>query len=69
MPIVIDHITIAARDKEASMEWMARLLGVSAGPVAEPFAIVELDESTLDYFDSDDAEIQMQHVALRVNVS
>jgi hypothetical protein len=24
MPIVIDHITIAARDKEASMEWMAR---------------------------------------------
>lgn len=67
MPIVIDHITIAARDKKASMDWMARLLGVSAGPVVEPFAIVELDESTLDYVDSGRSEIQMQHVALRVS--
>lgn len=67
MPIVIDHIAIAAHDKEASMDWVARLLGVSSGPVVEPFAIVELDGSTLDYFDSEHAEIQMQHVALRVN--
>jgi catechol 2,3-dioxygenase-like lactoylglutathione lyase family enzyme len=67
MSIIIDHITIAARDKEASMEWMARILGVAAGPVAEPFAIVELEESTLDYFDSEHAEIQMQHVAFRVS--
>lgn len=66
MPIVIDHITIAARDKKISMDWMAQLLGIPSGPVAEPFAIVELDESTLDYFDSDHNEIQMQHVALRV---
>lgn len=67
MPIIIDHITIAARNKEISMEWMARLLGVSSGPVVEPFAIVKLDDSTLDYFDSEHAEIQMQHVALRVD--
>lgn len=67
MSVVIDHITIAARDKEASMKWMARILGLSPGPVAEPFAIMELDGSTLDYFDSTDDDIQMQHVALRVD--
>lgn len=65
MPIEIDHITIAARDKTASMNWMAGLLGVEAGPVVEPFAIVELDGCTLDYVDSGD--VQMQHVALRLD--
>jgi ketosteroid isomerase-like protein len=52
MPIYIDNITIPARDKVASMDWMATLLGVEAGLVAEPFAIVELDGCTLDYVDS-----------------
>lgn len=65
MPIYIDHITIPARDKVASMRWMARLLGVEAGPVAEPFAIVQLDGCTLDYVDRDDP--QMQHIALRLD--
>jgi extradiol dioxygenase family protein len=65
MPIEIDHITIAANDKVASMNWMASLLGVEAGPVVEPFAIVELDGCTLDYVDSED--IRMQHVALRLD--
>lgn len=65
MAIEIDHITIPARDKVATMNWMADLLGVAAGPVVEPFAIVELDGCTLDYVDSED--IQMQHVALRLD--
>jgi catechol 2,3-dioxygenase-like lactoylglutathione lyase family enzyme len=65
MTIEIDHITIPARDKVATMNWMAELLGVEAGPVVEPFAIVELDGCTLDYVDSE--EIQMQHVALRLD--
>lgn len=47
------------------MEWIARLLGVKPGPVAEPFSIVELEDSTLDYFDSDHDDIHKQHVALR----
>ena len=67
MPIRIDHITIAVRDKEATMEWIARLLGVEAGPVVEPFAIVELEGSTLDYLDSEHDDIHMQHIALRVD--
>jgi catechol 2,3-dioxygenase-like lactoylglutathione lyase family enzyme len=65
MTIEIDHITIPARDKVATMNWMAELLGVEAGPVVETFVIVELDGCTLDYVDSE--EIQMQHVALRLD--
>lgn len=65
MTIRIDHITISARDKVASMNLMAHLLGVEAGPVVEPFAIVPLDGCTLDYLDSD--ETRTQHVALRLD--
>lgn len=66
MSIRIDHITIAASDKTASMEWIAGLLGIEPGPIAEPFAVVELEGCTLDYIDSDHDEIHRQHIALRV---
>jgi hypothetical protein len=66
MPIIINHITIAARDKKASTEWMTMLLRLSAGRVVEPFAFVELDEPTLDASIATMPRFKMQHVALRV---
>jgi catechol 2,3-dioxygenase-like lactoylglutathione lyase family enzyme len=67
MPLRMDHITVTARDKERSMKWLAHILGVEPGPVYEPFAIVDLDDASLDYVEVEPDELQSQHIALRVD--
>ncbi|QSB13451.1 hypothetical protein JQS43_17830 [Natronosporangium hydrolyticum] len=66
MSVVIDHVGIPAYDKQRTMEWTAHILGLPPGPVAEPFAVLDLDGANLDYFDHGEGELPEYHVALRV---
>lgn len=55
MSIDLNHIIVPARDKHASAEFLARILGLEAGPQYGPFIPVTTGNGvTLDYMDSDD---------------
>lgn len=65
MTVELDHIAVPARDKRASAEFLAGILGLEAGAVTGPFVPVEVANGvTLDYVDSDD--FRLHHCAFRV---
>ncbi|WP_433324708.1 VOC family protein [Spirillospora sp. CA-294931] len=55
MTIKLDHIIVPANDKRESAEFLAGILGVTAGPQTGPFYPVTTGNGvTLDFMDSDD---------------
>ncbi|GAA2408783.1 VOC family protein [Actinomadura vinacea] len=55
MSIQLDHIIVPAKDKQASAEFLARVLGLEAGARTGPFVPVRTGNGvTLDFMDSDD---------------
>ncbi|MGW1889612.1 VOC family protein [Streptomyces sp. NPDC002004] len=68
MSVELNHTIVAARDKKASARFLADLLGLETGPPYGPFLPVETGNGvTLDYADTDEAEIRPQHYAFLVS--
>src|SRR5262245_17633637 len=68
MAIRLDHTIVSARDKEVSPRSLSEMVGVAAPGHARPFAMVQVDEASFDYVDSDE-EIRSQHYAFLVSES
>jgi catechol 2,3-dioxygenase-like lactoylglutathione lyase family enzyme len=66
MGIVLNHMIIPATDKVASAEFLARLLGMSAGPAAGPFIPVRINKDLTMDFD-DRHGVQPGHYAFLVD--
>jgi catechol 2,3-dioxygenase-like lactoylglutathione lyase family enzyme len=67
MAVHLNHTIVAARDKQASAEWLARILGLPAPTHFGPFAMVQPENDvTLDFADTTD-EITVQHYAFLVS--
>ncbi|NBE54938.1 VOC family protein [Streptomyces boluensis] len=68
MTIELNHTIVAAHDKKASAAFLAELLGLRVGAPYGPFIPVETDNGvTLDYMETDAAEIASQHYAFLVS--
>ena len=66
MSVELNHIVIPAKDKQASADFLADILGVQAGPQWGPFIPVQVANGvTLDYMDSDD--FRWHHCAFLVS--
>lgn len=62
----LNHIIIPARDKDASAQFLANILGVEAAPQWGPFRPVQTSNGvTLDFVDSKD--VRTQHYAFLVD--
>ncbi len=67
MAVQLNHTIVSARDKQASADFMAEILGLSTPAPFGPFMMVQADnEVTLDFIDSAD-EIVPQHYAFLVS--
>ncbi|AVH56834.1 MULTISPECIES: VOC family protein [Streptomyces] len=69
MSIALNHTIVAARDKKASAQFLADILGLEVSPQYGPFIPVQIPNGvTLDYMDTDTAApITPQHYAFLVS--
>ncbi|WP_055565137.1 VOC family protein [Streptomyces atriruber] len=68
MSIELNHTIVAARDKKASAQFLADILGLEVSPQYGPFIPVEIPNGvTLDYYESDDGPLAPQHYAFLVS--
>lgn len=68
MAVELNHTIVAARDKRAAAEFLARILGLTVGPPFGPFLPVETSNGvTLDFVDTDADPIASQHYAFLVS--
>ncbi|MEV0322724.1 VOC family protein [Streptomyces sp. NPDC050658] len=68
MSIELNHTIVTARDKEASAQFLADLLGLEVSPQFGPFIPVAIPNGvTLDYMESDGGPITPQHYAFLVS--
>ena len=66
MAIELNHTIVSARDKEASAEFLAHVLGLPVGAPTGPFVPLVLGNGvTLDFADAD--EVHAQHYAFAVS--
>jgi catechol 2,3-dioxygenase-like lactoylglutathione lyase family enzyme len=66
MAVQLNHTIVAARDRHASANFLAEILGLPAPKAWGPFVMVEVDNDiTLDYMEAD--EITPQHYAFLVS--
>lgn len=66
MAIELNHTIVLARNKTASAQFLARILGIEVGAPTYPFVPLQLANNvTLDYADATD--IQGQHYAFLMN--
>jgi catechol 2,3-dioxygenase-like lactoylglutathione lyase family enzyme len=69
MPIQLNHTIVAARDKQASAQFLSDVLGLPQPRPFGPFVTVQADNDvTLDFLDSGE-EIVPQHYAFLVTES
>jgi catechol 2,3-dioxygenase-like lactoylglutathione lyase family enzyme len=67
MAIELNHTIVAARDRQASAEFLATILGLPFGPPFGPFIPVETGNGvTLDFMTTDAEAIASQHYAFLV---
>ena len=68
MPVELNHTIVAARDRRASAEFLATILGLEVSAPFGPFIpVVTSNGVTLDFADSDSTEIVSQHYAFLVS--
>ena len=68
MAVELNHTIVAARDKQASAEFVATILGLHVGTQYGPFIPVETGNGvTLDFADSEGGAITPQHYAFLVS--
>lgn len=67
MAVLLNHTIVASRDKKASAEFLAEILGLPAPKAFGPFLGVEAgNEVTLDFMDAG-GDITVQHYAFIVS--
>lgn len=67
MTIELNHTIVAAKDKKASAQFLADILGLEVGPQYGPFIPVTIPNGvTLDYYEGDGGPIVPQHYAFLV---
>lgn len=68
MSIELNHTIVAARDKNASAEFMAKILGLEVKPPFGPFLPVQTANGvTLDFMDAGSRPVVPQHYAFLVS--
>ncbi|GAA3440978.1 VOC family protein [Planomonospora venezuelensis] len=68
MAVELNHTIVAARDKKASADFLAAVLGLEVGPPYGPFLPVGTANGvTLDFMDAGDGPITSQHYAFLVS--
>jgi catechol 2,3-dioxygenase-like lactoylglutathione lyase family enzyme len=65
MVVRLNHTIVAARDRDGSARFLTEMLGVPAAVIVEPFAVVQVGDTSLDFVESAD-EIAAQHYAFLV---
>jgi catechol 2,3-dioxygenase-like lactoylglutathione lyase family enzyme len=65
MTIQLNHFIIAARDKKASAEFLAGVLGLAVPPPWGPFQPLTVGDVSLDFEDA--AQVRPMHVAFLVS--
>lgn len=65
MPITLNHTIVNARDRLASARFLTDLFALPPAVELGPFAIVQFDETSLDYMDVE-GDITPQHYAFLV---
>jgi catechol 2,3-dioxygenase-like lactoylglutathione lyase family enzyme len=65
MGIEVNHLIVPAKDKEASAQFLASILGVAPSAADAPFKPVQIGSVTLDFQDS--TEIRSMHIAFLVD--
>lgn len=66
MPISLNHTIVVARDKEVSARFLTEVLGLPPHRMLGHFAIVQVDDTSLDFVQTDD-EIAQRHFAFLVS--
>ncbi|MFF0220850.1 VOC family protein [Streptomyces sp. NPDC004629] len=68
MTVNLNHTIVAARDKQASAQFLADILGLRVSPDFGPFTPVEIPNGvTLDFMETTDDTITRQHYAFLVS--
>jgi catechol 2,3-dioxygenase-like lactoylglutathione lyase family enzyme len=68
MAIRLNHTIVAAHDKKQAALFLAEILGLQAPSLVDPFAMVQVGDTSLDYIDTD-GKITPQHYAFLVDES
>lgn len=66
MTVRLNHTIVAARDRDASARFLTEILGLPAPLVLEPFVVVQLGDTSLDYMHTGN-EVTSQHYAFLVS--
>ena len=67
MTVQLDHTIVEARDRRATADFLAGVLGLEVGAPYGPFLPVEVDNGvTLDVMGVDDGPVRPQHYAFLV---
>jgi catechol 2,3-dioxygenase-like lactoylglutathione lyase family enzyme len=65
MTIYLNHTIVPARDRDISARFLSDILGLAAPVTVEPFAIVQIGDTSLDFMETDE-EVHSQHYAFLV---
>jgi catechol 2,3-dioxygenase-like lactoylglutathione lyase family enzyme len=66
MSISLNHTIVVARDKVATATFLTEILGLPAPRMLGHFAVVQVDDTSLDYVETD-GEIAQRHFAFLVS--
>lgn len=66
MTVTLNHTIVTARDKIAAATFMTEILGLPPHKMLGHFAVVQVDDTSLDFVDTDE-EIAQQHFAFLVS--
>jgi catechol 2,3-dioxygenase-like lactoylglutathione lyase family enzyme len=65
MTIHLNHTIVPARNRDASARFLSDILGLAAPETVEPFAIVQVGETSLDFMETEE-DVHSQHFAFLV---
>lgn len=65
MTIYLNHTIVSARDRDGSARFLSEILGLPSPVTVEPFAVVQVGDTSLDFIESDE-EVHSQHYAFLV---
>lgn len=65
MSIQLNHTIVSAKDRDHSARFLSEMLGLPDPKIVEPFAVVQIGETSLDFVQTS-GEIQTQHYAFLV---
>ena len=66
MAVRLNHTIVSARDRDASARFLIEILGLQAPLVLEPFVVVQVGDTSLDFIHTD-KDITAQHYAFLVS--